>query len=368
MLYSKYNFLDKRLANDMQHARVIHKNLARNLTLLLPGIQTAVHSSSEAVFGNDTREWKKINVWDAWLGIVPKVTNLILVGEQLNKNEEFLGSMVKFTDQVVLNGFILNAFPHVTHPLFGWLFTIPNRIHFNRGAKHSVPLIKQRLHDILEHMTGNPEYKDWVDPPDFISWAIRLAIEEDKPAELDPVLIAKRLLPIEFAALHTTVLTGHQITLDLVHANAKDPSILHQLREEAARVFAEENNQWTKDGLSRLYRLDSAMRESMRISNFATTLVERLVVDPRGIDNKVEGWHAPKGSKLVLNMQGVHHDGDIYDDPEQYDPFRFSRPREEYERKASDEKSVEEWLGFKRMGMVTTSDSHVSFGHGRHAW
>ncbi|KLU86782.1 hypothetical protein MAPG_05792 [Magnaporthiopsis poae ATCC 64411] len=116
-----------------------------------------------------------------------------------------------------------------------------------------------------------------------------------------------------------------------------------------------------------MYRADSAIRESQRVSTFATSLTKRKVVAPEGITNPAEGWHVPQGSYLMLNLDGVQHDGDAYEEPYRYDAFRFSRPREEFDARPAEAKGVDEWLQLKKLGMVTTGDNHLAFGHGRHA-
>ncbi|ORY61698.1 cytochrome P450 [Pseudomassariella vexata] len=368
ILYSEYNFLGKRLSDDVYHTRVVHKSIARALSALIPGTQEELKDSIDKVFGLDTEQWKSVNVWDSWLSIVPQVTNRMLIGADghVNRNSALLESMVKFTDCVVQSSFLFCMFPKSLHPIVGPLLTIPNWIHYWRGAKHTLPVIQKRLDDMNKKAAGDPAYHDWLEPEDFITWTIRVARAEGNSFELQPSVIAKRLLPIEFAAIHTTTLTGLNMILDLVSSDLS-LGYLEGLREEAARVFKEEGGKWTKNGLSRLYRIDSAIRESQRLSIFATTQVERKVVARSGITNPTQGWHAPYGSSLVLNWQGLHHDPDLHHEPERYDAFRYSNPREEYESRPAEQKDPAEALRLKKMGMVTTSDSHLAFSHGRHA-
>jgi cytochrome P450 len=367
VLYSLYNFLGRRYSDDVWHVKVIQRCLARYLNALIPGVQEDVEHSVDLVFGTDTENWTKLNLWASWLGIVPRVTNRMLVGFPTSRNEQFLASMVSYTDAVVRNCFLLNLIPRISHPVLGWLFAAPNWWHWRKSTRYTIPIIKQRLHDMERKEAGDPAYENWVEPEDFFTWNIRMSKAEGNTIELDPYIMSKRILPLEFAAIHTTVLTGHNVILDLV---ASDPSLgfIEGIREEAARVLKEEGGQWTKNGLSRLYRIDSAIRESMRFSNFAATLVERKVVAKEGVTNKIEGYHLPYGAFVTLNVVGVQHDADHFVAADTYDAFRYSRPREEFEARPQDQKLPDEALKFKRLGMVTTSDIHLSFGHGRHSW
>ena len=351
---------------DPYHARVIHKSLARNLNDLIPAMEDEVQYSIDTVFGHDTETWKKVNVWESWFAIVPYITNRMLVGYPLCRNKEFLANCIHFTNDVIRNMFLIGLTPMVFRPIVGRLAALPNWWHWKKASKFSLPVVKKRLQDMQRKEAGNPEYDDWVEPEDFITWTVRTAKQDKNQIELQPEVISKRIMPLEFAATHTTSLTGHGVILDIL---SSDPALgyLDGIREEAARVLREEGGHWTKNGLARMFRLDSAIRESMRISNFAQTLVERKVVAPEGVTNKAEGWHVPYGGFFALNLHGIHHDNDLYENADEYDAFRFSRARENYEAKSQEEKGSEEGLRLKQLGMVTTGDAHLPFGHGRHA-
>ena len=365
LMHSHFQFLK---TDDTFPIMTLHKHLARNLVGLLPGIQDDVHESIDAVFGTDTENWKTANLWEAWLGIVPRVTNRVLVGEATCRNEAFVKSQVAIADAIVRNSFILNMFPKILHPALSWFVATPHWWTWRKSFAMIRPLIEQRQRDMERKSAGDAAYGTWEPEECLVTWMIRQAQMDGCADQLKPGLISRSLLPIEFAAIHTTVITGHNLLLDLLSADSEQ-GCLDVLREEADRVFAEqETGYWTKDGLSRLHKIDSAIKESMRLSHFATALTHRKVVAKEGITNTKEGWHAPYGSYLMLDLAGTHHDPDIYPDPYRYDPFRFSKVKEEFEARSHEEKDAEESLQIKRLGMVTTSETYLPFSHGRHAW
>ncbi|CAK7231098.1 hypothetical protein SBRCBS47491_007815 [Sporothrix bragantina] len=366
------------------HTRVVHRNLARHLPGLLPAIEDEVRVAVDAAFGGDPSsdsEWRTLKLWDAWLAMVPQITNLLLIGPDQCRNESLMSTYVKFADTVVTNSFLLNMFPKLLHPIVGRLASIPNRRLWRRAHSHIESLIKERV----RVMTEDPSETAGIEAPrvneDYITWHIRMALAEGRAAELDPVAISKRLLPIEFAAIHTTVITGFFVMIDLL---TSDPAYLEGIREEVQNVRASDpavaaSGYWTKPSLARLWRTDSAIRESQRHSHFATSLVKRKVIAPGGITNAAEGWHVPYGGLLMLDLAGTHHDPDLYANPNAYDAFRYARQREAYEstvnenasgeqqqKKTPEQVAADAMRGLK-LGMVTTSDSHLAFGHGRHA-
>ncbi|KAL2020412.1 hypothetical protein VTK56DRAFT_8455 [Thermocarpiscus australiensis] len=382
-LYNDYQFLG---VDDDFPIQTIHKHLARHLVGLIPGVQEEAHGAIDATFGKDTENWRSLNLFEAWLGIVPRVTSRIIVGAPLCRNKPFLDNQVAFANDVVRNSFIFNMFPRILLPLVAPLFVLPNWWHWRKSYLIARPNLEQRLHDMARKAPdADPACgDDWQPPEDLITWLIRQAKAEGLTRELDAAMLSKRILPIEFAAIHTTVMTGHNLLLDLL---SSDPSLnyLDTIREETARVLRQEGGSggdsggsggtWTKAGLARLHRTDSAIKESMRRSHFATALTHRKVVAPGGLTNPAEGWHAPRGAYLMLDLAETHHDPELYENPGAYDAWRFSRVREAYGERhgkgataaADPDPDPDEALRIKRLGMVTTSPEYLPFSHGRHA-
>ncbi|KAI1412071.1 cytochrome P450 [Hypoxylon sp. FL1857] len=366
VLFTDYNFLEPGFANGQYGIHVIHRCLARKLPLIIPDLEDEIIDAMDLAFGTDTDNWKSVNVWDAWMIIVPRVVTRLLVGHPVSRDQVFLDNMVKFTADVVRNICILNMFPKVTHPVVGRLLAIPNWWHWRKSYDIILPILEKRLYDMERQERSDPSYDNWNPPENFVTWFIRLAKEEGRFDVLSPFVISRRMLQVEFAAIHTTVLTGHSLVLDLL---SSDPSkgFLEAIREEMTTVLREEGGKWTKQGLSRLYCTDSAIRESMRLSCLAPSLTKRKVIAKEGVTNPVEGWHAPYGSYLMLSLSPIHLDEKLYENPEEYDAFRFSRVRKEFEARPDEEKTYEDHLKVMNLSMVTTSDKHLAFGHGRHA-
>ena len=363
-LHGDYSFLNKDVLRDPFHEHVIHKHLARNLGVLIPSLSQEVVLAMDEAFGKDTTEWKNVNLLQALLTIVPILSNSVFVGTPLCRNRKYIENCVKYTDDVVRNMFIFGITPKAIKAAVGPLAALPGQHHFRQTAKFTFPLITARL----EQISGKERAENGTrtEPSDYITWHIRTAQAEGRHDELTVKRIAERLMPLNFAAIHTTAITCHGVLLDIL---STDPAlgVLESLKEEVERVYREDGQQWTKPGLARLYRTDSAIRESMRMGMLMSTALLRKVIAPEGITNPAEGWHAPYGTTISSPLRGAHTDPSFHDSPYRFDPFRFSREREVYEAKAAEEKDPREGLKLRAQGMVTTSDRHFPFGHGRHA-
>jgi cytochrome P450 len=351
-LYAKYNFLGDANPKDHFNNTIVHRNLAKALSGLVPGMQEDIQHTIDLKLGLDKENWKTINTWGMWLTTIPRVSNVMILGKELGRNPKVVGAFVQFVQLVHHNIGTLNKFFSTLHPLIGRWLARRNQECFDRATAYTMPVIQQRLLD-MEKKATDDSFK-WQEPEDAITWCIRQARAENNIKELQAKSIAKRLLLVELGSVFTTAITAQNTLIDIISSSSTD---VDTLREEAVRVFSEENQTWTQAGVTKLLRLDSAIRESQRHSNFAVTMLDHKVVAPGGVTNESEGWHVPYGALLNVNLNGVYHDPELHSDPERYDPLRFSRS---IEAGTVDEKN--------RYGIVSTSEEHLVFGHGKRAW
>ena len=296
---------------------------------------------------------------------VARASNRIFVGAPLCRNDAYLKIMGDFAQSVTICITIMKIIPRLLRPLIGPLASIPNKLQWSRTKKYTMPLIKQRLEDI-KRKKREPDWK-WEAPDNYLTWHIEMGLAEGKTTEIEPEMISRFLLPINFAAIHTSTFT---IATTLFNILSSDPKLRYaeQLREEAERVLAEEKGVWSKQTLNKMVKTDSAIRESLRLSNFATRGLTRKVTAKDGLHNENEGWTAPNGTFISVDLYNMQHDPDVYEEPFVYKPFRFSDMREEYERKPAEERDEQTTLKMMQLGLVTTSETFLSFGHGKHAW
>lgn len=145
-------------------------------------------------------------------------------------------------------------------------------------------------------------------------------------------------------------MTGQLWMQDLLSSDP-EAGILDILRAEI-NANKPKSGPWTKAALSNLVHLDSSIRESQRLSSFSATMVERKVVSENGVYNPDLDLTLPKGSFVVLNLEGTHHCED----------FRYSRMREAWDAKSDEEKRnrPEDGARMRGLEMVTTSPQHLA--------
>jgi len=129
---------------------------------------------------------------------------------------------------------------------------------------------------------------------------------------------------------------------------------IQPLREEVERVIAKHG--WTKAAVADMHKIDSFFRESLRINGFGSLALSRKVIHPDGFTFS-DGTFLPAGSLVHVPVRAVHHDPGNFPNAEVFDGLRS------YNMRASTEFESSVFNHY----LVTTSPTHLAFGHGRHA-
>ncbi|XP_055545083.1 probable cytochrome P450 6a14 [Wyeomyia smithii] len=101
---------------------------------------------------------------------------------------------------------------------------------------------------------------------------------------------------------------------------AKNPDIQERLRSEIETAIAENNGEITYDLLMGIKYLDNVVNETLRKYPPVESLNRIPLVDYKIPDSE----HViPKQTMVVIPVYAMHHDPDIYPEPERFDPDRF---------------------------------------------
>lgn len=417
-LACKYTFTDPELVKIRFHEHVLVTNLPRKLQDILPTSFDELRVTMDEILGSEvTSEWKEVNVVAMMTTIACRVSNRTLIGLPLCRDSRLLGYMVSFAEDCI-RCIIANTFlPALLEPLMN-IVALPNWWHYLQVRRVMKPVIEQRLADILEEekqqdsssrpdeqqQSKNNKHERKVIPDDYITWHIRTALTENKPWALDISWTVRCLLALEFATIHTTLITGSNALLDIFSSSSSSPSssssnpttptptIQSHLRSEASKIFPPSQTPPqppTKPLLNTLLLTDSILRESMRKGNFSS-LTTRQVIHPSGFFDPVENFSVPMGATIGICSWNRHHDAEVFPDPEKFDAWRFARPREEFERRRGERRMLremegekegedekrkeeeereerEEWLRLQNLSMTSVGKDNLSFGMGRHS-
>lgn len=190
--------------------------------------------------------------------------------------------------------------------------------------------------------------------------------------------MAIRLAALCFAAIQSSVISLTNALFDLA-ASPDCEAIMAGMREEVERELAaaavsggarhtktepapveKVRTPWTKALVARLHRVDSTLRESMRLNGFVARGPTKMVVVPEGVLLPDGTTRIPCGTKIGVSAYNVQHDEDVYKDAARFDAFRFVSPVRDADGASRTRESPQ--------ALVTTSPTFLAFSHGQWAW
>ena len=145
---------------------------------------------------------------------------------------------------------------------------------------------------------------------DYVTWSIRDSFTRSNPLDRSTEMLVYRVTMVNFTAIHTTTLTVTNLLFDLL-GSPRASEFYAGLREEAERLLRDYNGVWTKVVVAKAIRLDSTIRETMRLSSFLGRGLERKVVSNESLTLE-DGCHLPRGTKSGVSVYSTHHDEGFY--------------------------------------------------------
>jgi cytochrome P450 len=139
--------------------------------------------------------------------------------------------------------------------------------------------------------------------------------------------------------MKTFMLAGHETSAAAMtwtlYEVLQQPDVLSSIRAEANGVFdpsidwnqAREADLPPSERLSNLMRTEACLKESLRkysvVPMVTRRVVEDLNMEMRSATESSSTFFLPKGSTVLVNIQAVHMNPNLWPDPHHYDPYRF---------------------------------------------
>jgi cytochrome P450 len=352
-LHAERTMLHPNIVRTMVHGRVIRREMTKDLDRYANFVVEEIEDALEFNWGADTTVWKEVGLYDSLLNVIARISNRVLVGVPLCRDPEFLKSSSTYARSVVITAGVLNLLPYFLRPVCGPLVMAYDKYHYRKIARHVIPIIEARALQLAPGL----EYRepDYSKHDDYLQWALHDAYSHDDELERSPEMISKRLVVLSFAAIQSSAITATNCIFDIA-ATPKSTTIQAALREEVSKLMHEFPDSWcNRKHLSTMVRVDSTLRESMRLWGFISRGIMKKVVATDGV-TLPSGQHLPQGSKVGITSYAIHHDESIYQSAMKFEPFRFCS---DMHGKTSLKNAV---------SMVTSADDFMAFSHGRHAW
>lgn len=243
---------------------------------------------------------------------------------------------------------LIRLLPSRLTPIIGQKLALVNRFfHLKFARSVSSPLLEE-----MERWHGNSDVTPDERPNIWISWSVDEAMKREMYTTADKKLrwLARTMSAVHFASIFTTTISISHLILDVFSAPVWQ-HCLDDLLKEVETQTKKFGSEWNRARMTEMKTMDSALRESMRLSSPATTISVRRVVAPDGLVLPDGTW-LPCGSLVEMPAYTVHHDESIYPEALEYRHTRFLQT-------SKDGKSLK--------SAATSEPTFLNWGYGRHA-
>ncbi|KAG2219502.1 hypothetical protein INT45_002819 [Circinella minor] len=326
--------------------KTINQHLNPQLKEYTPRVVKNLAIGFNEILGDATEPKEIYHLYPLLNRMVTRASATIFVGEELCKDESILQVMQGITAKIGqyhprVNPTWLTGFPSLMGIYFWYIGKFSTEIKNVRNTLKSalIPEIKKRK----ENAEKDP---NWQRPTDML----QQLIDSDPSTPLNDTFYEKVLnflLLLVFASIHTTTENGIIVLYRLL----QKPEIFDDLLKEQQQVLAENGldpqgpseDVFTCDVLKKMPKLDSVVRESLRLRNQFyelphTNIRNRNVVLSNGVS-------IPPDMDVLINVWHNHHEGEETDLGE-FKPFRYVDTRYPASKVA---------------------DNYLVFGEGKHA-
>ncbi|KAK2627084.1 hypothetical protein QTJ16_003050 [Diplocarpon rosae] len=275
-------------------------------------------------------DWTPLEPSPPLVQIVASLTARVFVGPTLCRSPLWLSTTISYARDVFLAAAILKQFPPMLRSTCKFL--IPQIWSIRRHNRVAAKIVEE----VLSY--GAAEDGD-------ATRGIWELLPEDLRSDFD--FQGRGQLGLAAAGIHTTA----RLLTNAVYNLATYPECIFALREELERVRGETGDSWTVEKLGKLWKMDSFLRETLRVHAGGVTAFRRKVLRPLTLST---GLHIPAGSYLSAPSSSISLDPRFFACASTFQPWR-----------ASDLRSSSPAASSKQMSSIDTSSLH--FGLGKHA-
>ncbi|KAJ4416761.1 hypothetical protein N0V82_006572 [Gnomoniopsis sp. IMI 355080] len=292
------------------------------------------------------KDWTPVLLNKHLLRIIAKVSGRIFVGPELCRTEEYIDMSINYT--VLLTTAVLDITALSPSERKSKAQNLPKvqalQSRQKRAREFLQPLIAARKKAMKED--------DFQKPDDIMQWV--LDDGQSKYGEQSIEELTEIQLGLTFAAIHTTSMT----TTNAFYCLAVMPEVRAELREEV-RTVLKEYGTFTTAALQKMKKLDSFMREVMRVYPLSWGTFQRKVHKDVVLSN---GQVLPAGCVIEVASYNSAHDPELVSNPKEFDPYRSYRQREQQELQG-----MQHAAAAAANQMVSVSTTSLTFGYGRHS-
>ncbi|PPQ78334.1 hypothetical protein CVT26_007700 [Gymnopilus dilepis] len=321
------------------HFNFLRAPLGRHLVEYHQEIRHEIVQTIHDVFENPAKPLSMTELSYATTRIFARANHRLFVGSPLCRNTEYLQACEQFALNVFVSSQFLLLLPKALHPIL--------RLFIQKIVFRTAKLAKRHIRPLVEaRLQKDEKLIDFEESPALlVDWMLSEIQNRQRSLDIDDIVM--RILAINVVALSGVA----AVLSDALVNIASHPEYVSPMRNEIEAVLAEE--EWSREALAKMDKLDSFIKESMRLGAGGLTGNRRIVRD----FTLSNGITIPAGTYLTFANHPTHNDAQRYHDhPTEFQAFRFVKQTDE-----------QEGLKGEQSSMVSLSHDFLAWGFGKHA-
>ncbi|KAF6810887.1 cytochrome p450 monooxygenase [Colletotrichum plurivorum] len=314
---------------------VIKKRITKLLNQITEPLSSEAKFAVDLKFGT-SNEWHEFNLKEDILDLVARLSSRVFLGSEVCRDEAWLHITKSYTVNAFIGAETMRIYPSWLRGVAHWF--MPQC----KVLRQQVADSRRIIEPVLERrriLRAEAQARD--DPIPKFNDGLDWFEEESKGRKYDAV---GAQLGLSAVAIHTTT----DLLVEAMLWIAENPQLIRDLRKETVEVLSAEG--WKKTALFNMKLADSVLKEAQRLKPVTSAIMSRVATRPVTLPN---GLQLQTGERCVADL-GSMYDPVIYENPLEFDGYRFARMRGE--------------PGLDSQAhLVSTSPSHLGFGHGQHA-
>ncbi|KAA8645298.1 hypothetical protein EYZ11_003669 [Aspergillus tanneri] len=315
--------------------------LVRNTPVLLESFTAEVKHAVETAIGRCEGEWVPVPVRHAMSRVASLMSGRAFVGLPLSRDPDWVEATTRYTQDVSLAYVYLRSLPWLIKPFLAPFSTpVKSLLHHRHISMYKLAPLLAAKQQKNGSDTASKAKESNLPGGEMLDWFIS---RYSKPPTVHQ--LARDQLLATFASIYNLSNALTYIIFDL----AAYPEYTDGLRKELKEVV-NEKAMIDKSTLPKLWKFDSFIRESQRLSPPSIANIPRYVASASGFRTST-GHFIPKGHTVMVRASPINNDKNLWPDPEKFDGLRFFNLRQ----RPGNEMKYQH---------TSTGTDNINFGHG----
>lgn len=244
---------------------------------------------------------KPVDMLHAFNHVTMKVIVQTMFGKSLsNDDADMMGIEMAYALDFMLQNVVTKSIP-------SWV-PVPGRKRYQTALER----VDAFIYRVIEQRRQDPEQHK-----DMLGMLLQM-VDDETGEQMTDQQVRDEIATLFLAGYETTALTLSWG----IHHLTRHSEVVAKLNEEIDRVMGKQAP--TFEMLPQLNYTRAVLQEIMRVHPPSYWLPRTAVED-----DELNGYHIPAGTMVAVSMYNIHHNPDVWDNPEVFDPERFATEHSE---------------------------------------